>query len=142
MRDPIARVGGMNHFLLPGEQERERMMQAERYGVHLMELLVNDLLKRGARRDRLETKLFGGGQMIEGLVDIGRMNAGFAERFLKNEGINYIGGSLGGNRGRRVEFWPVSGRARQIFMAGPPKQVEPPKPPPTRAPQDGAVEFF
>ena len=142
VRDPVARVGGMNHFLLPGEQERERVMQAERYGVHLMELLLNDLLKRGARRERLEAKLFGGAQMIEGLIDIGGMNAGFAERFLKTEGINYIGGSLGGNRGRRVEFWPVSGRARQIFMAGQPKQVEPPKPPPVRAPQMGVVEFF
>jgi chemotaxis protein CheD len=70
------------------------------------------------------------------------MNAGFAERFLKNEGITYIGGSLGGLRGRRVEFWPVSGRARQIFMTSPPKQVEPPKAAPTRAQPDGVVEFF
>jgi chemotaxis protein CheD len=144
MRDPVAGVGGINHFLLPGEQERERVMQAERYGVHLMELLVNDLLKRGARRDRLEAKLFGGAQMIEGLVDIGNMNAGFAERFLKHENITYVGGSLGGRRGRRIEYWPVSGRARQIFMASQPKQVEAPKPPPppVRAPQTGVVEFF
>jgi chemotaxis protein CheD len=141
VRDPVARVGGLNHFLLPGEQERERVMQAERYGVHLMELLVNELLKRGARRERLEAKLFGGAQMIDGLVDIGRMNAGFAERFLKNEGITHVGGSLGGNRGRRIEYWPISGRARQIFMVGQPK-VEAPKPPPVRAPQTGAVEFF
>jgi chemotaxis protein CheD len=141
VRDPVARVGGLNHFLLPGEQERERVMQAERYGVHLMELLVNDLLKRGARRDRLEAKLFGGAQMIDGLVDIGGMNASFAERFLKNEGITYVGGSLGGKRGRRIEFWPISGRARQIFMASQPK-IEAPKPPPVRAPSTGAVEFF
>ena len=142
VRDPVARVGGMNHFLLPGEQERERVMQAERYGVHLMELLVNELLKRGARRDRLEAKLFGGAQMIEGLVDIGGMNAGFAERFLTNEGITYIGGSRGGRRGRRIEYWPVAGRARQIFMASQPKQVDLPKPPPVKAPQMGVVEFF
>lgn len=142
VRDPVARVGGMNHFLLPGEQSHDRIQQAERYGVHLMELLVNELLKRGARRERLEAKLFGGGQMIEGLVDIGTMNAGFAERFLKNEGIAYAGGSLGGKRGRRIEYWPVSGRARQIFMAKPPAQIEAPRSVPPRAQQDGTVEFF
>ncbi len=117
LRDPYAGVGGMNHFLLPGRDTRARRLEAESYGVHLMELLVNGLLREGARRDRLEAKLFGGGRTMEGLADIGAMNADFAERFLANEGITCVGGSLRGDQGRRVQYWPVSGRARQSYLA-------------------------
>ena len=141
MRDPIANVGGMNHFLLPGDKDRDRAREAERYGVHLMELLVNGLLQRGARRERLEAKLFGGGQVVDGLTDIGAKNAEFAEHFLRNEGIAYAGGSLGGKRGRRIEFSPVSGRARQIFLTSSTQDTVPlaiiPKPV-----GSGSVEFF
>jgi len=120
LRDPFTGVGGMNHFLLPGEvggsEPSHRGANALRYGVHAMELLVNGLLKRGAQRSRLEAKLFGGARMMEGLTDIGELNASFAERFLHDEGITLIGGSLRGVQGRRIQFWPVSGRARQIML--------------------------
>jgi len=138
--DPVARVGGMNHFLLPGD--RERGEDGVRIGVHAMELLVNELLHNGARRQNLVGKLFGGARMLRGLTDVGEMNAAFAERFLQREGIALAGGSLRGERGRRIQFWPASGRARQAFMEvghgevfdrerrAPPKLV------------DGAVELF
>jgi chemotaxis protein CheD len=113
MRDPVARVGGMNHFLLPGEAGEAGL----RYGVQSMELLVNALLHRGARRDRLEVKLFGGAHLFDGLSDVGGQNSAFAERFLRDEGLTYMGGSLRGDRARRVQYWPVSGRARQILLA-------------------------
>ena len=116
LRDPVAQVGGMNHFLLPGADDRSQNRQAESYGVHLMELLVNELLHYGARRERLEAKLFGGAATTEGLCDVGALNGRFAERFLRYEGIAYLGGSLGGDRGRRIQFWPTSGRARQVAL--------------------------
>ena len=115
LRDPLARVGGMNHFLLPGRGEAAGG-DAVRYGVHAMELLVNGLLRNGARRERLEAKLFGGARMLEGLTDIGTQNAEFAKYFLQRERIAFTGGSLGGDRGRRVQFWPASGRARQMTI--------------------------
>ncbi|MBX9682630.1 MAG: chemotaxis protein CheD [Hyphomicrobium sp.] len=116
MRDPFAGVGGMNHFLLPGPAECDDAGAAERVGLHLMELLVNGLLKVGARRECLEAKVFGGAKPVRGLSDIGLRNVGFAERFLCNEGIRYVGGSTGGKTGRRIEYWPVSGRARQVYL--------------------------
>ena len=65
LRDPVAGVGGMNHFLLPGSGNASLGGgDATRYGVHLMELLINGLLKKGARRDRLEAKVFGGAKTI------------------------------------------------------------------------------
>jgi chemotaxis protein CheD len=121
IRDPLARVGGINHFLLPGEVGRGKSAEAERMGVHLMEMLVNGLLKAGARRERLEAKLFGGASTVRAHTDIGRNNAEFAQRFLRAEGITHVGGSTGGLRGRRIQYWPVSGRARQIMLAGAPE---------------------
>ncbi len=141
IRDPFARTGGMNHFLLPGNNGRSSL-DAQSYGVHLMELLINGLLQRGAHRHRLEAKLFGGGRTIEGLSDIGAMNAEFAETFLRNEGISIVGGDLRGDRGRRVEYWPISGRARQVLLSGDKGFVTsaPPRQPPVAA--GGSVEFF
>ena len=116
MHDPVAGVGGMNHFLLPGDVGSRRTDEAERYGVHLMELLVNGLLKIGAGRDRLQAKLFGGAKTVQNLKDIGSTNAQFAHEFLSREGIAVIGASLGGVLGRRIQYWPATGRARQILM--------------------------
>ncbi len=140
LRDPLAGVGGMNHFLLPGEEESGgHPRDTERYGVHLMELLVNGLLRRGARRECLEAKLFGGARTMDGLADIGARNASFAEHFLQYEGIRCVGGSLRGDRGRRIQFWPVSGRARQAFLTASqtPRQQMAPK-----IASAGGVEFF
>jgi chemotaxis protein CheD len=67
--------------------------------------------------------LFGGARMIKGLTDIGELNASFAEKFLRAEGIPVVGGSLRGEQGRRIQFWPVSGRARQVLLARETKQI-------------------
>ena len=85
-----------------------------RYGAYSMELLVNGLLREGAQRQRLRAKLFGGARMLKGLTDVGDANAAFAERFLRQEGITVVGGSLRGDHGRRIQFWPTTGRAQQI----------------------------
>jgi chemotaxis protein CheD len=115
--DGVAGIGGMNHFLLPGDgKHRQPGGDAMRFGVHAMELLLNALLRRGAHKSRMQAKLFGGARMIKGLTDIGEMNAHFAERFLREEGINLVGGSLRGDQGRRIQFWPHSGRARQVLL--------------------------
>lgn len=142
LRDPFAGIGGMNHFLLPGREARGDRLESESYGVHLMELLVNGLLRGGARRDRLEAKLFGGARTMEGLADIGARNAEFAERFLATEGIACVAGSLRGDQGRRIQFWPVSGRARQSCLPTDkvPSAQSIPRPPALAG--HGSVEFF
>jgi chemotaxis protein CheD len=138
LRDPAAGVGGMNHFLLP-EGPGSGPDAGRRYGAYAMEVLINDCLKKGARRDRLEAKLFGGGRMFDALQDVGRANADFAERFLRDEGIVLVGGSLRGSGGRRVQYWPASGRAlqRPVTDHSPPRPVRP-----AIVPDSGAVELF
>jgi chemotaxis protein CheD len=142
LRDPAVGVGGMNHFLLP--EGHNGAGDGLRYGVQSMELLINGLLKYGARRERLEAKLFGGGRLLDGLTDVGSQNAAFAERFMREEGVRVVGASLRGDHARRVQYWPVSGRARQVLIAradggvfgseraGRPTQAEP----------GGGVELF
>jgi chemotaxis protein CheD len=115
--DSVSGIGGMNHFLLPGEQPGRSAGAADgamRYGAYSMELLINGLLREGASRHRLQAKLFGGARMLKGLTDVGDSNAAFAERFMQAEGIPVIGGSLRGDRGRRIQFWPATGRAQQM----------------------------
>ncbi len=113
--DPIARIGGMNHFLVPGD-ENDRSGEAMKYGVNAMELLINGLLQRGALRSRLQAKLFGGAQVVQNLSDIGAKNAAFALKFLQVEGIPCLSQSLGGDCARRIRFWPESGRVSQLLL--------------------------
>lgn len=145
--DSGANVGGMNHFLLPGgglANGQTPRSEAQRYGVHLMELLINDLLHRGAQKSRMKAKLFGGACMIKGLTDIGALNAKFAEDFLKEEGIDLVGGSLRGNQGRRIQFWPVGGRARQALLTKETASIlrDESSRPPVSLSGAGAVELF
>ncbi len=144
--DSTLQIGGMNHFLLPGTfaapSNRAPSGDAMRHGVHAMELLVNGLLRRGAQRHRLQAKLFGGARMIQGLTDIGELNASFAEQFLQAENIALVGGSLRGHQGRRMQFWPCSGRARQVLLPGQTASIlhaERRAPP---VPQSGSLELF
>lgn len=139
MFDPVAGVGGMNHFLLPGEEGDARPADGERYGVHLMELLVNGLMQIGAQRGRLQAKLFGGARVVRGLSDIGGKNGAFAARYLAYEGVELVGQDLGGAQGRRLHFSPTTGRARVSYIARD-SASQPPAPPPR---QDfGDIELF
>ncbi len=110
--DSVRKIGGMNHFLLPGYCDSSSGTMS--CGLNMMELLINALQRKGAARNRLQAKLFGGSNMNEGLTDIGMQNADFARDFLRHEGIPMIGESLGGNFARRIRYWPVTGKARQM----------------------------
>lgn len=115
--DAEARVGGMNHFLLP--EAPDGAIEDRRYGVHAMELLINSLLTRGASRRRLRAKAFGGGRMTHSMTDIGGRNEAFIRRFLIDEAIMLEAESLGGDQARRVQFWPATGRARLHRISAP-----------------------
>jgi len=123
LRDPIARVGGMNHFLLPGEPAAPADGGARdmRFGVTAMELLINALLKAGALRSRLEAKVFGGAAVLgrKGADSVGGRNAAFALRFLACECIPVAAHDLGGDAARRAYYEPATGRAWVNRIAAP-----------------------
>jgi len=137
--DPVAGVGGMNHFLLP-DRAQERHDQL-RYGLHAMELLINNLLSLGAQKHRLEAKVFGGAGMQSSLSGIGDANGRFALKFLTQEGLLIVGHSLGGTAARRIRYWPTTGKAQQMFLKGAsPNEASPQKSTPSQ--QAGKVAHF
>jgi chemotaxis protein CheD len=114
IRDPRKRLGGMNHFMLPGLEARADQGAARgRYGAFAMERLINELIKRGACRDRLEAKVFGGGAVLRqsSTFNVGERNARFVLDFLATEGIRVVAQDLQGVHPRRVAFFPVTGQA-------------------------------
>ena len=123
--DPGANVGGMNHFLLPGDDAASRSEM--KYGVMAMELLINELLKAGARRGQLRVKLFGGARVSASFGDIGEKNVSFARSYLQREGFRVVSESLGGIQARRLHFRPATGAARMVLL------------PPTEAPQEACA---
>ncbi len=133
--DPVRRVGGMNHFLLPEGKDPGDV----RHAYAAMERLVNNLLKSGATRNELRAKIFGGARIVPGLPDIGGRNGEAALRFLENEGIPCLVSHLGGNRARRIRFWPTTGKVEMLLLDG----LEPPHEVPRRAaPASGSIELF
>ncbi len=118
IRDVQLGIGGLNHFLLPGEDRSEGSSRSARYGVHAMEVLINDILKRGGAKCRLEAKVFGGANVIDtsSKDTVGSRNAAFVNDYLKMEGIRVAAADTGGERARRIYFFPSTGRASVLRL--------------------------
>jgi chemotaxis protein CheD len=114
IRDKNSNIGGMNHFMLPENSQEQGGWGATstRYGTYAMEMLINQLLKLGAKRSNLEAKLFGGGAVIEKMntINVGERNAEFAMDYLKTEGIPVVATDLLDIYPRKVYFFPQTGR--------------------------------
>jgi chemotaxis protein CheD len=113
VRDMITGIGGMNHFMLPDEGDvGQGASAAMRYGAYAMEVLLNELIKAGARRERLEAKVFGGGAVLAQMthLNIGERNAEFVLRYLQTEQVRVVAQDLCGELPRRVNYFPQNGR--------------------------------
>jgi chemotaxis protein CheD len=111
VRDPVLGIGGMNHFLLPGDEMIDiQSGDAARYGVFAMESMLNGIFKAGGRKERLEVKVFGGGNVINNSAQIGSKNAKFIRDFLKREGYRIASEDLEGDHPRRVHYYPDTGK--------------------------------
>jgi chemotaxis protein CheD len=112
--DPERRIGGMNHFMLPGDNgsSGSPVTKSARFGVYAMELLINDMLKMGADRRRLVAKVFGGGHVLLGFgsLDVGARNCEFVLEFLEVEGIPVVAQDLLDSYARKVHFSPRDGK--------------------------------
>jgi len=106
--DREAKIGGMNHFMLPDGDAG-----SGRYGSYAMELLINEMMKHGATRATMEAKVFGGGQVIDGMstMNIGERNTAFVMDYLKTERIPIVSKDVLGPHPRKVCFLPASGKA-------------------------------
>jgi chemotaxis protein CheD len=112
IRDPKTGAGGMNHFMLPegdGTGWGGDMMSM-RFGNHAMEKLINEIIKLGCPRERMEIKVFGGGNVIESSQAVGTKNAEFVMRYLRDEGLKCVAQDLGGDFPRRIQYMPSTGK--------------------------------
>ncbi|NVD97184.1 chemoreceptor glutamine deamidase CheD [Massilia sp. BJB1822] len=114
IRDRNTGLGGMNHFMLPdgGSDANSPISASARYGTYAMEILINDLLKAGARRENMEAKVFGGGAVLKGFtaMNVGERNAAFVQTFLRNEKIRIVAEDLNDIYPRKVYFFPRTGK--------------------------------
>ena len=119
IRDPLVGVGGMNHFMLPEAMGGgwDTASGSMRYGNVAMERLINDILIHGGIRQRLEIKVFGGGNVMKGATsNIGHRNADFVETYLMAENLPITAHHLRGNLPRRVHYFPSTGRVMLLEL--------------------------
>lgn len=114
IRDRISGVGGMNHFMLPdgGADSDNPVSASMRYGTYAMEVLINELLKAGAKRENMEAKVFGGGNVLRGFtaINVGERNAKFVLEYLHTERMRVIAEDLNDIYPRKVYFFPKTGK--------------------------------
>jgi len=114
IRDRVSGVGGMNHFMLPdGGGDADNPVSASmRYGTYAMEVLINELLKAGAKRENMEAKVFGGGNVLRGfsVINVGQRNAKFVLDYLRTERMRVIAEDLNDIYPRKVYFFPKTGK--------------------------------
>jgi chemotaxis protein CheD len=111
MMDLERKIGGMNHFMLPGDFRNDEVFasKSSRYGMFAMEKLINEMMKIGARRDKLQAKIFGGAHVLNFRKSDGNIpeaNLNFVKTFLEYEEIEVLASDIGGNIGRKVIFLP------------------------------------
>lgn len=114
IRDRVTGIGGMNHFMLPDSNADadSPLSMSARYGAYAMEILINQLLKNGAKRNQLEAKVFGGGNVLRGFTvsNVGQRNSEFVHHFLDLENIPIVAQDLLDIYPRKVYFFPKTGK--------------------------------
>lgn len=110
--DPVKRIGGMNHILLPGKADMKHFDQSARYGINAMELLINSMMALGGDRSRLFAKLFGGAHVVSAILrenGMGQKNTAFAIEFLQKEKTRVFSKDVGGTDSRKIFFHTDTG---------------------------------
>ncbi len=111
--DPVSKVGGMNHFMLPapkGDGRHDSWGESARYGSYAMEMLINTIMKLGGCKDRLEVKIFGGAKLFESSRNVGENNIEWAINYIETEGLNLLKQDTGDLYPRKIYYFTETGR--------------------------------
>jgi chemotaxis protein CheD len=123
IRDPVVRIGGMNHFMLVQNKTGAsgawgNELESARFGNFAMEKLINGMLKRGCQRGRMEIKVFGGANVTNTRNEIGTENGDFVLRYLQSEGLPCAAQDLGSTYPRRIIYFPMTGKVVRRLLTG------------------------
>ncbi len=122
--DPTAGVGGLNHYMLPGHDLNSFSLGKDgKYGIHAMELLLADMERLGAHKQRLEAKIFGGGAVLRmqgnGSTQVPASNADFAHSIIRDHyGFPITASDVGGTHARKLFFFPKTGKVLVKRLTG------------------------
>jgi len=119
--DPVEKIGGMNHILLPGKADMKHFNEPARYGINAMELLINRIMSLGGIRRRLVAKVFGGAHVLAAISKengTGKKIAAFVGEFLRTESIRVASHDVGGRNTRKIFFHTDTG---DVFL----KRIQP-----------------
>lgn len=119
--DPVRKIGGMNHILLPGQADLKKFDMPARYGINAMELLINKIMRLGGDRRSLIAKAFGGAHLLPSIpkgTGVGKKIAEFVVEFLRKESIRVVRQDLEGHESRKVYFHTDTG---DVFL----KRIQP-----------------
>jgi chemotaxis protein CheD len=121
IRDTEKKIGGLNHFLLPGSADKDS--GSNRFGAYAMEQLINEILKKGGKRENLEVKVFGGASLLSSHFDVGKRNIDFIREYLRIENLKITSEDLGGTQARRIHYWPGSGKILRLIISSETKNI-------------------
>lgn len=114
INDPVAKVGGINHFMLAEPKTKEGRHdswgESARYGNYAMELLLNELMKLGGIKERMEVKIFGGAKLYESSQNVGKGNSNWVIDYMKTEGFNVVTCDVGDIYPRKLYYFTETGR--------------------------------
>ncbi len=113
--DQRLRQGGINHFMLPGDLDDKDVVRSRnaKYGMFAIELLYNELMKKGSRKADIVAKVFGGASVLRlsgSPTKIPKGNVDFAVAYLQKEGIPIVANDTGGILPRKIFFFARTGR--------------------------------
>ncbi len=111
--DPVRRVGGMNHILLPGKPDMKKFDNSAKYGINAMDILITQIMKLGGNRKRLVAKAFGGAHVLKEISPengVGQKIVSFVTAYLKNERIRLVKSDFNGFDTRIVYFHSDTGK--------------------------------
>lgn len=115
--DPVAKIGGINHYMLPNWNGND--LASPKYGNIAIEKLIERMVQLGSRRENLQAKIFGGGDLIatdRSAMLIGERNIRVARIMLEEKNIPVVASSTGGRKGRKILFFTDSGEVRHKFI--------------------------
>ncbi len=116
IRDPVAGIGGLNHFLLPcnkAHKDSEFVRDnPNRYGIYAMDNLINSIVQNGGSQKRLEVKIFGGGKVIDITHDVGSENIDFINNYLHENKLAITAKDIGGDYPRKIIYTPKNGKVK------------------------------
>ena len=116
---PVLNIGGITHSLLPFPLPGTRGTagQTGRYVNSSVRHIFSQMTTLGAHVNKMEVKIFGGGQMflpvpgknVQTTLNIGRRNVETALKTIQELGLNITATDVGGTQGRKLVFFPHRG---------------------------------